>query len=327
MLCGEYYVLVRGARALAFALDTYLEVYVRYDTAVRESLTLHSDLWDAPRQIDAATARDDMLVSTVCELMPPGKHKVEEIRVTSQLDPQFGFGSSSALRLALTLIAFLQQRGGSLIVPHAKRWQLAGQAFALQKESQGLASGYDVATQFVGGIVEYRSCGGEWPYFLDVMPMRPFEDEDLLGHLSEVVHIFIGGRGADTTTVMRATKDWIDSQGHLPMVMNTDQLQSAFSATLRDLGKLHTLIEAMAQWRAWFSASPHFPTHIDAALRTVSGRDSLWSWKTSGAGGEDALIVVGYEQDITAIPSHLAKLGWQRFDYRVAERGLSLRRV
>ena len=147
MLCGEYHVLARGARALAFTLDAYLEVYVRYGTTMREELTLHSNLWDAPRQINAETVSDNMLVATVVELLPSGQHRVEELRVTSQLHPSFGFGSSSALRLALVYAAYLQAQGDSLLIPPAKRWQLAGRAFALQKKSQRFASGYDVATQ------------------------------------------------------------------------------------------------------------------------------------------------------------------------------------
>ena len=329
MLCGEYSVLICGARSLAFALDAYLEVYVRYGTTARESLTLHSNLWRAPRHVDATTVCDDMLVATVCALMPSGQHTVEELRVTSQLNPRYGFGSSSALRLALAYIASLQTLGGRLTMPPAQRWQIAGQAFALQKTSQRLASGYDVATQCVGGIVDYRSCGGEWPGYQEVQPMQALGDEDQHSNLRDVVHIFIGGKGADTTTVMHDTKNWIDAQGHLPMITVSDPLRRAFIDALRDLNEdtLHTLIAAMAQWRVWFSDSPHFPTHIDAALRTVNWRDRQWSWKTSGAGGEDALIVVGHQEDTTAVAACLAELGWQRFDYHVTERGLQLHRV
>lgn len=111
------------------------------------------------------------------------------------------------------------------------------------------------------------------------------------------------------------------------MITTTTALQRAFADTLHDLNNLHTLIEATAQWRRWFSASPHFPTHIDAALRTINGRDRKWSWKTSGAGGEDALIVIGYRADITAVSACLVALGWQNFDYRVAQHGMQLRRV
>lgn len=324
MLCGEYHVLTCGARALAFALNTYLEVYVRYGARARESLTLCSNLWGVPRQIDANTAYDDLLSATVGELMPAGKHRVEEIRVTSQLNPQYGFGSSSALYLALTVIAYLQRRGGNLVVSPAKRWQLAGQAFGLQRRKQGLASGYDVATQCIGGIVEYCSCGGEWP---DRHSVQAFTDADLHRNLSEVVHLFIGGHGADTAAVMCDTQDWLDSQARSLLITTTTALQRAFADTLHDLHNLRTLIAATAQWRRWFSASPHFPTRIDAALRTISGLDRRWSWKTSGAGGEDALIVIGYRQDIASVSARLVALGWQNFDYRVTRHGMQLRRV
>ena len=329
MLCGEYGVLTSGTRALAFALDAYLEVYIRYGTTARDSLILHSNLWHAPRQVDAKTTRDNMLVDTVCKLMPSGEHTVEEIRVTSQLNPSYGFGSSSALRLALAYIAYLQKLGVNLTVPPVKRWQIAGQAFAMQKKSQQLASGYDVATQFVGGIVDYHSCSGEWPSYQDMQSMQALGYENLHGNLVNFVHIFIGGKGADTTTVMHDTKNWIDAQGNLPMITASNPLRHAFIDTLRNLseGSLRNLSEAMAQWRKLFSTSPHFPRHIAQALQSISGQDRKWSWKTSGAGGEDALIVVGHKEDITAVTACLAELGWRRFDYNVSERGLQLQKI
>ena len=324
MLGGEYCVLTRGAHALAFALDAYLEVYVRYGTTARESLTLHSNLWDAPRPVNAKTVSDDMLVTTVCELMPAGEHKVEEMRVTSQLNPRYGFGSSSALRLALTFIAYLQQHDGSLLVSQAKGWQLAKQAFELQKKSQGFASGYDVATQLVGGIVDYRSGGGEWPNFRDV---RWLDNKGLHDNLVDVVHLFIGGKGADTTAVMHDSKNWLAAQGHESLTKVTQALLQALTNALRDLHNLPAVIKATTQWREFFAAAPHFPAHIAAALQDVSWLNRRWSWKTSGAGGEDALIVVGHREDITVATACLAELGWQRFDYAVAERGMSWQRV
>lgn len=324
MLCGEYHVLTHGAQALAFTLDTYLEVYVRYGTTARESLTLHSNLWDAARQINAETVRDNMLVATVCELMPVGEHKVKEIRVTSQLNPRYGFGSSSALRLALVFITYLQQHDGSLTVPLVKGWQLAGQAFALQKKSQQCASGYDVATQFSGGVVKYHSGGGEWP---DLCSAKPLAGKGIYNNLVACVHLFIGGKGADTTIAMRDTKNWLAAQGDMSLTKVTQALLQVFTSTLHDPHSLPALVAATAQWRDFFSAAPHFPTHIAEALQTVGGLDCLWSWKTSGAGGEDALLVIGHEQDIVDVTACLAELGWQRHDYNVAKDGMSVRRI
>ena len=327
MLCGEYFSLIGSSVAIAFALDTYLEVYVRYGTEMRQSLTLRSNLWEASQQVDADSDRESILVDSICQLMPAGEHRVEEIAVTSQLDPRHGFGSSSALYLSLSVIAFLQQRATNLIIPPAKRWQLAGRGFELQKKNQGLASGYDIATQFVGGVVNYHSEGGKWPYWGEARPFRDYDIEELHDNLTEVVHLFVGGQGADTAVVARDTMKWIDGQGHVPMVVASMELEYAFTNTLRDLTNLKRLIKAVAQWREWFSDSPHFPKHIESALRPVSWRDRKWSWKTSGAGGEDALIVVGYQKDIVSVTTCLVEQGWRPFDYDVAEQGMQLRRV
>ena len=176
----------------------------------------------------------------------------------------------------------------------------------------------------LGGIVEYCSAGGDWPARSSVQAIA---NEDLHSNLVSWVHLFIGGQGADTTSVMQTTNNWLAAQGHTPMITASVALQRAFLDTLHDLRNLHTLIAAMAQWRVWFAASPYFPTHIDTALQAVSGRDSRWSWKTTGAGGEDALIVVGHQRDIGGVTACLAELGWQRYNYRVSEGGLQLRRL
>ncbi len=327
MLCGEYHVLTRGAQALAFALVAYLEIYVRYGTAARQSLLLHSNLWEMPRRVDAQTGHDSMLVATVGALMPPGKHRIEEIRINSQLHPSYGFGSSSALRLGLVYIAYLQTCGGSLLVPQAKRWQLARQAFALQKKSQQLASGYDVATQLVGGIVTYRSEGGEWPPSPNVQSLPAHTEKNARSNLKNCVHLFVGGRGTNTRTVTHATQNWLATQRQLPLAVVSDRLRCAFLGTLHDLHNLPTLIAATAQWREWFASSPHFPRRVDTALHGVHGRDREWSWKTSGAGGEDALIVIGLQQNITAVTARLAALGWQRYHYNIATHGIHWQRV
>ena len=333
MLYGE------RSKAIAFAIDSYLKVYARYGTKQRESLTLRSNLWDSARQIDANTERDDLLIDSVCELMPAGKHKVEAITVTSQLNPRHGFGSSSALYLALTTIAFLQRRATNLNISKAKRWRLAGRAFKLQKQRQGLASGYDIATQCTGGLIEYSSNGGQWPYYgLATKELTKnvgsyeggyykSRDYDLHDELSKIVHLFVGGRGADTATVVRDTDKWLKNQSQLALGMFTSELERAFRDTLPRPYDLRELIKATAQWRTWFTSSPHFPLHVEMGLRNVSGRDEKWSWKTSGAGGEDAIIVIGHKEDIAEPTECLAKIGWQPFNYNVAKRGLRLRKV
>ena len=322
MLCGEYHVLARGGRALAFALDTSLDVHVRYSNTLRQELLLNSDLWPAPQRIDANTASRDLLIDTVQALLPAGKHKVEAISIKSELSPSYGFGSSSALRLALVFGAHLQDRQVSLQISPAKRWQLGRQAFALQKEQQGQASGYDVATQLLGGIVTYESGGNEWPAAKQV---KVLNGSDLHANLLSFVHIFTGGKGAHTTTVLHATQTWLLAERLQTQLQQTmDTLHDAFTATLRTPHPVHrrALIAAVAHWRQLFATAPHFPTHIEGALQTVSGLDCSWSWKTSGAGGEDALLVIGLAADISAVRACLAQLGWHYYNYNVTNQGL-----
>ena len=61
------------------------------------------------------------------------------------------------------------------------------------------------------------------------------------------------------------------------------------------------LIERTKAHRLILEQMPMFPTQIAKCLEGVEGKDKTWSYKTSGSGGEDALIVIGSLNEIYPI--------------------------
>lgn len=319
MLSGEYAVLLPGSSALAFALNRYLRVRIEGSDTLTQAVTVTSNLWKSERLITANADHRDMLSAAVAELFIASGGRVEKISVASELCPSYGFGSSSALRLALVFGAYrLTHRH----ISPAKRRQLAHIAFTMQKEKQEHASGYDVITQLTGGVVRYDNTGGEWPG--KVTPLNP------TAALPQFVHIFVGGEGAETTSVIRITRAWLQKNDYISRLEHgSAELTAAFSTALLGLNPIseQRLIKAVAEWRKLFITSPFFPVAVREALADVPGLDRNWSYKTSGAGGADAIIVVGLQPFVDAAIFRLKKINWQRIDYAVEEKGLRLQAI
>jgi hypothetical protein len=73
-----------------------------------------------------------------------------------------------------------------------------------------------------------------------------------------------------------------------------------------------SLMQKIGALRTFFLQSPFFPSHIFQDLLTLPGLDSTWSIKTSGAGGEDALLVFGLDSEIASVSTCLIAKGWHK---------------
>ena len=110
MLAGEYAVL-RGCSALSVTNShaLYMQIQVTANQsenpATQSTCTVYSNLWsEAVRFSDwGSNDQDDLLIAAVKAAFRPEylKNSNLEITVSGDLDPSYGFGSSSALRIAL----------------------------------------------------------------------------------------------------------------------------------------------------------------------------------------------------------------------------------
>ena len=316
MLAGEYSVL-RGGHSLALTLDVGMSIKLSWNPTAA-AWTIHSNLWDKPKIVDDDhTPQKDILCRAVqFAAKKTGLHG-GTISITSALDVRHGLGSSSALRLGVCGAFFALQNsekhGPSPVIPR----ESLNAAWQLQSEAQGLASGYDVVTQFVGGLVEFNFDyhDGKW---------APHWFKHNYGSIEEFLHIYVGGEGAPTTQTVQTTASWLDFGSRMEKFLDiSESLVDSFNIYLHqpDTKSSKALISACAASRGQFVGSPHFPANIAANLAAIPGLDKTWSWKTTGAGGEDALLLLGKQDQIKDAVARLSDLGWHQLDARFSSMG------
>ena len=151
MLAGEYAVL-QGHTALACTVDARIQATI--EPAAKSSLS--SDLWDAPIDLaaDAVNEEQQPLVSYVKQCRTDGQ--AFHLRVTSEFPVTYGIGSSSAVGLASTAAI-------NHFFDDHDDW-LPAKVHQTQRQWQKRASGYDIATQYSGGVVFFKNAViSTWP--------------------------------------------------------------------------------------------------------------------------------------------------------------------
>jgi diphosphomevalonate decarboxylase len=315
MLAGEYAVL-GGGQALAVAMNRYLTVTATRG-APESGIVIASPLWQEPLRITATTAVPPVAqpFATAATLLA-ARYGLADVQLTADggLDVSHGMGSSSALRLG-TALALARLAGHPTSENEAAR-----AAYDLQKNDQGVASGYDVITQQYGGIVACSPCapGVTWPGSVRPLP------QDGLERLAARLAVFVGGRGAPTGPVARDTVHWLSTHGH------TETLSSLSESMVRALvGALatdhadawHLAYAAIGAHRRLFEHAPHAPRLVHEALCGLPGLDVTSAYKTTGAGGEDAILVFGDDAAHAAAEAALTGIGWHHLRCGFSSRG------
>ena len=323
MLAGEYSVL-DGGRALAVALDGELQVRCDafHETGASGSATtvleLHSNLWPEPKTIiidhDEEISSEDPYVDAAISALSAWASKPAKVifQVSANLDPTHGAGSSSALRLAV-LASAKHIAAGSLI----NLAELADSALELQRRGQPAASGYDIAVQSRGGLIEFRRGASR---------SLSLRSEDHLEKLASCVTLMVGGIGAPTGPTMKIFMEWLVARASQTELMQlsesmVDAWQEFLSAS--ENTALPALIKAVAEHRAFMAESPVFPQRVATALENIPGLDLSWTWKTTGAGGEDAVLLIGAAAVLIEPRHALARIGWRPSPFKFTQQGLT----
>jgi mevalonate kinase len=316
MLAGEYSVL-NGGSALATTVDRYMTVEVIEKPAVR-GMTLRSELWDEDKTLpkDPDEKQSEPLMGAAAFAMNRYNISGLDLEVISDLDVSFGIGSSSALRLGvLTAISAIKDPAG------VYSWNKAEDAWSIQRRSQSKSSGYDIATQLCGGIINFTPTDHSLDQSTEVL--SDLADSDL----TDYVQVFVGGKGAPTKSIMLDTLGWLKSND------SSEQLESLNNKLINEFlnvldGEEHaevsTLIGATADHRGFFENSPHFPETLLEKLKSLPGFDKTFSFKTTGAGGEDAILIVGKPDGRKEAFSTLAASGWLPLDAEFTQSGMEI---
>lgn len=321
MLAGEYSVLFGGS-ALAVTVKNQMDIVAEAHTAGR--CLLDSALLSEKTEFSTADKPDGpFALFFTAALSGMRRHDIAgaSISVKGDLQPEYGFGSSSAIRLG-TAVALKTLASGQ----KDTYWEEAQEAYNLQKKSQSQASGYDIVTQYVGGLTMLTPDSDHdvpaWPGRVTVFPASAVQN------LNQIVHVFVGGRGAPTTATIKSTLSWLKEENLLAdLSAASEKLIAAFKAALQDSQEdkyLADLVEAVCTHRRIFSGAPTFPRSLLTALEKIEGFDTQFSFKTTGAGGEDSVLLIGRAAHIKDASKVLAKQGWTKIDSPFSERGLEV---
>ncbi len=318
MLAGEYAVL-RGGHALAATLDCGLSVKVTWEPQAAQ-WDIVSDLWDAPRQvIDDRTPQTDLLCRAVQYAAKRTGLHGGRVEISSGIEVRHGIGSSSALRLGVCA-AFMALRDNPQEVTKVSS-DAVYTAWQLQSEGQGIASGYDIVTQYAGGLIEFN-------FEYEDNQWKPHWFRHDLGVLNQLVHVYVGGSGAPTAETVQTMSSWLDGGNRFDKLVDTSEtLVDAFNTALQwpDIKTIRKLCQSCGSARQLFATSPHFPQTIGTGLAQIPGLDQRWSWKTTGAGGEDAILLIGTKDDTRQAAAKLAELGWHPSGHSFVNEGSHIR--
>src|SRR5690606_638539 len=82
--------------------------------------------------------------------------------------------------------------------------------------------------------------------------------------------------------------------------------------------------QAVGAMRRVFRGSPHEPRELLSALEALPGIDETWSIKTTGAGGEDALLLFGDDEAVKPALRVLHARGWEALPVAFASRSVEV---
>lgn len=340
MLAGEYAVLFPEGKSLSFALDPRMKIHFKlFDSP--GTLKLVSNLWEKPILLDMNENEKDYFNNPFIHGVLHGINWLEidrsrglHIEVESKIDVSYGFGSSSALRLGILygLVQFEKWISENSMSPNF-HWSSISESessialeksYLLQKLFQDKASGYDFITQFYGGAVICKpfSADQSWPAQVQKIP-------SIQKGIEQFIHIFVGGKGADTKSTLHNTLSIIEDsipisqflelserlvQTFIKYLLDLDDVNKKINQDLFDEVKFHRSILKKAQREQFF--------FLLSELQNIPGCDKNWSFKTTGAGGEDALILIGQKEPLIPAMNFLNSSGWFLLSTKYSQDGI-----
>ncbi len=327
MLAGEYAVL-RGGSSLANTIDKDLTVKVEQNSSPGVVKVL-SSLWDKPVYLDPSLSKSDVHIEPLLESTAACCDRFScnnaTVSVDEGLKVEHGVGSSSALRFGV-LLGFETLYGGSKLDQPSDaglRWDLARECYHMQKSHQNHASGYDIATQNVGGLVMIKplATGQDmWPGIVTKLGGR--QDS-----LNSLITSYVCNVGANTKTLLNQVLQWLDGEKLWEKLLPlSEELVASFIDIIDNPESDHSkqrMIASVIKHRNFFEQAPGFPRDILESLKTVNGFDESWTFKTTGAGGHDAILIIGNPPE-QELGNTLKEIGWEKSSYRFSQRSATV---
>ena len=306
MLAGEYAVM---AGIPCVAATTGLTMRVSVEPRDDGRMCLESNLWQEPQYYKSlAELGDSPFERAVAASLDT--FMAVTVTVASQLKVSFGVGSSSALRLSVFVALTSYALGREL--SEEELWGLADKAWKLQLQAQGRASGYDVATQLAGGWVQYSQ-----PDTGESMSAASVAES---AHRDDIV-VLVGGKGQPSEEKVLPTFDVIQADPRLSQFVDcSERLVKAIYEGVNTA----LLVEIVEDHRAFLTNWGLVPESVSSTLDGHDGFAARWSYKTTGAGGEDAILMVGASSDLAEPVYKMSQMGWYPLPGQLKGKGLTV---
>lgn len=327
LLAGEYSIL-NHKPGLAFALSYYLQVYLtkRSDSCRRITSQLWDHSWESSfeaKEKDKSLHSIDPLISVALLAAEKTGIKGFDLKIVSELPIEAGIGSSSALRLGVVSGFFGLKKNykEKKIDLWEEKETIAKIAFEHQKQHQKRASGYDIICQLKGGLGRFEINPLEWS-------TKNYQKLTYHPSLTEHVHLFFGSKGSATSPLLASQTEWLKSN---KKEQDFDELNAQMLKSFEDfiadpLSEKNRmgLFSCFAHHRSFLSQSPAaIDQQLFSEIKVIKGFGVEWEIKTTGAGGQDALLFVGKKSSMNAAFEKMNALGWKLLPFNIAEDGAS----
>ncbi len=305
MLFGEYAVL-EGHPAIAMCLDRRIACEA-CTVPGGDTLELLADgVFAAPVRVPMATLLESRPPVPELSLLWPvlRAHSAVggglSLRFDAEFPPIWGMGSSSASTLAAA--AALRYLSGEDCPASA----IFTEVHAAQKQLQGAASGYDVATQLLGGYVVFEASAE--------VPMQRVEPP-----ASPPLHWVVGWsrRKASPAEMLRDVRRGV-APGH-PLYAEIGS-RARRGISMLESGDSLGLGAAMGEGQRLLETLGAVPAELAELVERLRNCAGVLGVRLSGAGGGDCVLILAEQPEQAA--SAATELGLDVLDVRVEPRGL-----
>ena len=295
MLFGEYAVL-EGHRALAMCVDRRIRCEVRRggDRLALSAAGVFEPPIDLPSEVLASPDCPDPRLALLWPILRTHLDGGAELRFEATFPPTWGLGSSSASTLAAA---------AALAGVSAARFVEARDA---QRALQGAASGYDVATQLLGGYVAYRDGDPA-----EMAPVKPGASPDWI--------VTWSGAKAKTGGMIRRVRE------RHPVGSPVYGAIGALAESGIDLlraGDLRGLGDALNVGQAQLVSLGAVPDRLGQRVRALQGSAGVLGARMSGAGGGDCVLILAGDRPLALEAARRA--GLEPLGLAPEPRGLSI---